>query len=277
MRFSERHGLVSPRRSFQKNELDTPTRNRLINEFTKSYLSRFTDRLLNDDGKAVFVRLLGEFFRKPIHSATDSYDTASKTLSKWASECEWYELLDLLEFIVQMRTSESYAQTRRPHFIAACNKIFEEEKVAYRFVKSQIVPIVDESEIVAIEQALAASDSFDGVRVHLNRALQLYSDRKSPDYRNTIKEAISAVESACRVISGKSGATLSDAIKIIEKKHTIHRAMKEAVIKLYGYTSDRQGIRHALVGDDKVGHAEAKLMLVGCSAFCNYLIEQCGE
>ena len=52
----------------------------------------------------------------------------------------------------------------------------------------------------------------------------------------------------------------------------IHPALKGAFSKLYGYTSDASGVRHAgeLGGKDST-FEEAKFMLVSCCAFVNYL------
>lgn len=149
--------------------------------------------------------------------------------------------------------------------------------MGYRFVKNTITPITDKAEIASMEQTLESGHAFEGVMAHMSRALELYSQRKDPDYRNSIKEAILAVESAAKVISGKKKATLFDTLNSIDKAHGLHPALKEALIKLYGYSSDKQGIRHALTDLPNVGHAEAKLMLIGCSAFCNYMIEQYGS
>jgi len=52
------------------------------------------------------------------------------------------------------------------------------------------------------------------------------------------------------------------------------RALKQAFEKLYGYSSDADGIRHALMGDSNVDFEEAKYMLVTCCAFVNYLAEK---
>jgi len=56
------------------------------------------------------------------------------------------------------------------------------------------------------------SDSVEVVNsiTDLSRALELLSDRKQPDYRNSIKESISAVEATCQVFASKSRATLGD-------------------------------------------------------------------
>jgi hypothetical protein len=47
-------------------------------------------------------------------------------------------------------------------------------------------------------------------------------------------------------------------------------------VKLYGYTSDDSGIRHAILDQPTVGFDEAKFMIVSCSAFVNYLIAKAG-
>lgn len=51
--------------------------------------------------------------------------------------------------------------------------------------------------------------------------------------------------------------------------------MESAFSKLYGYTSDEGGIRHAEgLFVREVSFDEAKFMLVSCSAFVNYLIAE---
>ena len=52
-----------------------------------------------------------------------------------------------------------------------------------------------------------------------------------------------------RIVSEKPKATLSDALKAIEKNGLLHEALKDGFIKLYGYTSDADGIRHAMLDE----------------------------
>ncbi len=70
-------------------------------------------------------------------------------------------------------------------------------------------------------------------------------------------------------------ATLGDALKLLKDK--IHPAMKSAFEKLYGYTSDANGIRHSNGLERKFTFEEAKYMLISCSAFVNYLKENFEE
>lgn len=104
--------------------------------------------------------------------------------------------------------------------------------------------------------------------------MKFLSDRDNPNYRNSIKESISAVEAICKIIAKDSKATLGKALDIIEKslKVSMHPALKVAFDKLYGYTSTTEGIRHALMDLPKLDFEDAKFMLVACSAFINYLI-----
>jgi hypothetical protein len=113
------------------------------------------------------------------------------------------------------------------------------------------------------------SKSADTVREHIQAALAFMSDRTSPDFRNSIKESISAIEAIVRMKTGESAVGMSSTLK---KLPHLHPALREAMSKLYGYTSDANGIRHALMdGPSTTSYEDAKFMLVVCSAFASYL------
>jgi hypothetical protein len=44
--------------------------------------------------------------------------------------------------------------------------------------------------------------------------------------------------------------------------------------KLHGYASDEEGVRHGVTEATTVGDAEARLILVSCSAMMNFLIRK---
>ena len=101
-------------------------------------------------------------------------------------------------------------------------------------------------------------------------AVFLYKNR---DYDNSIKESISAVESKCQILTNSDKATLGKSLKSLAAN--IHPALKDAFEKLYGYTSDANGIRHANgLGEGNSTFAEAKYMLISCTAFINYLRDE---
>ena len=146
--------------------------------------------------------------------------------------------------------------------------------IGYRFVDGQLTPITDDIEIEAINQAI--NIKYEPVRIHLSKANKLMADRNAPDYENSIKESISAVEALCEILTEIKGkeATLGKMLKLLDDRGIeIHSGLKSAFNVLYGYTSDANGIRHAgNIGGPASTFEEAKYMLVSCSAFINYLI-----
>lgn len=134
--------------------------------------------------------------------------------------------------------------------------------------------MTDKNEIQEIEESLvnSAVPHLKSVYVHLSTALSLLSDRKSPDYRNSIKESISAVESISKIIAGDRKAELGKALKVLSDKIGLHNGLKAGFSSIYGYTSDEGGIRHAMSDEKEIYFEDAKYMLVACSAFVNYLI-----
>jgi uncharacterized protein with PIN domain len=190
-------------------------------------------------------------------------------LRKYFFTCEWYEVYDFIEFVANTYSATATNQS----FMEACNGVLEREMSGYRFVGGQIAQITSEEELNEVEEALQASASSRPVAVHLQSALSLLTSRTSPDYRNSIKESISAVEAICNLIVGDSSSTLGQVLKDLEKKKAVvvHPALKGAFDKLYGYTSNAEGIRHALLEESNLSFEDAKLMLVSCSAFTNYL------
>lgn len=188
-------------------------------------------------------------------------------LRNWFFKAEWYEVYDLLEFLSLIDSNGLNIS-----FDENCNRALKKELSAFRVIKGKIVQITSEEEIIEIEQAINDTNPWKSVNTHLVTALELLADRKKPNYRNSIKESISAVEAICKIITGNESATLGESLTVIEKKHALHGALKKAFSSLYGFTSDSSGIRHALLENDvAVGFEEAKFMLVSCSAFINFL------
>jgi hypothetical protein len=177
---------------------------------------------------------------------------------------EWYKVYDLIE--------EFYRYFGYKSIKNKINEILEKENCAYRLVDSNIVEITAECEIKEIEKA-AASNNDIAVKSHITKALSHLSDRENPDYRNSIKESISAVEALCRKFTGES--TLDKSLKKLESKGLVlNPQLKAGLEKIYFYTNSEGGLRHSLLDESKVDQADAKFMLVSCSAFVNYIISK---
>lgn len=158
-----------------------------------------------------------------------------------------------------------------PSFVQELNKEFERVNYGYRIVNNHVIPITDPIEIDEIEKA--TKEITDNVKEHLNKALLFLSDKKSPDYRNSVKESLSAVEAFCYKYTKK--VTLTDSLKVLDKKGVLHNQLKDAFDSLYYYSSAKNtGSRHGWAIEDNTfvpTYYEARFMLVTCSAFINYI------
>ena len=79
------------------------------------------------------------------------------------------------------------------------------------------------------------------------------------------------------MIDPKASKTLGPALNSLEKAGLLkHQSLKAAFEKLYGYTSNEQGIRHALLDQDSpdVGLDEAVFMFGACASFAAYLAKK---
>ncbi len=188
----------------------------------------------------------------------------------------WFQKLNLIEFTIKYLYTQDGKRSRScpvaNRFVRQLNFEFERLNFAYRIVGQEIVEITSKSEIATIEDAMVNTSR--NIKTHLNRALELYAQRPTADYRNSIKESISAVEAFCREKTGEN--SLGKALNHLETNGIIiPKLLKAAFDKLYAYTNQPDtGIRHALMDNDGAytpASEEALFMLVSCSAFLNYL------
>lgn len=270
MNFSQRKGLKPVKSVMQIDSMDTDLRNGLWNALRFFYWEKMRDQSYLPNVKSIyflFELLWHDFFKKPLDTLDNYWPNTYKAIREKFFNSAWYEVYDFIEFIA----NNALDKGNNKDFMTFCNATLERELSAYRFVDSKITQITSEQEISEIEEALKSSKLLKPVSHHLKRALDLLTDRKSPDYRNSIKESISAVEATCNLIAKNTKATLGQALKELENKMDLHPALKKAFDSLYGYTSDAEGIRHALLDESNLDFEDAKFMLVSCSAFVNYL------
>ena len=135
---------------------------------------------------------------------------------------EWYTIFDFIERYLEICDADKAVRMQ-----GEFNRILESEVCAYRILDKKVIPITNKSEISTVEEAMNVD--FDSVRIHLEKALGLFADRRRPDYENSIKESISAVEAMCCIITGLNGknATLGNTLKKLKENNVhIHQAME---------------------------------------------------
>lgn len=263
--FADRNEITKINTIIQKDSLDDRTRNSIVNIIdvmleicrnklglteTYSYIFKYIFYVTNDE-----IPYYDGDKRKVIVEGVKKDWTYSDIFSFLEAFLDWY--------IEKTFDDEVYS---------IFNTVFEKECVGYRFINGEVTDIIDSEEIKEIEEAL--DTEYSACKKSITKALNLLYDRENPDYSNSVKESISAIESMCNIILGTKNSTLGEALNKLEKNGLkIHGAMKNAFSALYGYTSDKSGIRHNLGVDEKTTFEEAKYMLVSCSAFLNYLIQ----
>ncbi|MFV3334172.1 AbiJ-NTD4 domain-containing protein [Pseudomonas sp. NY15437] len=267
MGFSEKYGYVVPKDIVQIDSMDMPLRIGLWNALIEVVWSRYDrsryfssteNRRIRNLTSVIWVSYLG----KALDARGNKWDEIYGKIRSNFFECPWNSVYDFLELVVQNYEFRSSYQT----LVDRCNKVLEKEVSAYRFVGKEIVRITEQHEVDEIEQAIGGASSGD--KTHMIRALEFLSDRDKPDYRNSIKESISAVESLAQNTLGEKG-TLGQLLKKLEEKIELHRSLKSAFTSLYGYASDEDGIRHGMLDEANIKFEDAKFMLVACSAFIN--------
>jgi hypothetical protein len=208
-----------------------------------------------------------------LHWTTDTlphrpFEAVNKLKNEWMAST-WEILFDTFEFSVELLASDS---TDRPKWFSAMNTLLEKEGCAYRFVAEELVPITNPTEVAAVTSA--ADCAISAVGEHIRGALTLLPPNPDSSPRNSVKESLSAVESALKHLTGKPAATLGEGLREFESKYGhIHESIRRGLDKLYAYTNQPDGIRHALVDDAaEVTVDDARFMVVTCSAFANYLV-----
>jgi hypothetical protein len=180
----------------------------------------------------------------------------------------WESVYGTLEFIIRHPACPADLPTQIDEVLRRCRSAYGV------FDGDTIGRVTSDEEAIALTAALKATHgkSFSGAHSHLKSAISALT---AGNAAASIRESISAVESAALVIA-PGAKTLGPALSVIEKRHHIHGALTEGFKKLYGFTSDEKGIRHALLDkpDAEVDDTDALYMLGACASFVTYLVNR---
>jgi hypothetical protein len=271
MWFSQRKGYKSVKNIVQLERMDDNLRNALWNALCEGLFDLegfFTPNYNNPNRVELLAPQFTDawwtiFLKKTKDTKPRDFNQIYVEMRESFFRSEWNEVYDLVEFTFSRFPYHKLLEDK-------INAALESECSGYRVVGQRIVEITNQGELEAVDEALNQKE-FSSASKHLHRALELVSDKRNTDPRNSIKESISAVESAAKEITKLPKATLEDAIKTLEKNGELHACLKAGFSKLYAYTSDKGGIRHAMLDEPNLTKADAFFFLVTCSAFINYL------
>lgn len=220
------------------------------------------NKILKDMLKSLWTEHLSNSIEDFMSFSYDSWIIMQADLKKYFFNCTWKNALEFIAFI--SIKDPVYGRG----FIETCNGILEKNSPSHRIVNGKPIETISSVDRQNVDQILSYEYPIRFVQEHINTALKLLHNG---DFRNSIKESISAVECICKLITKDKKLTLGEALKKIDKNLNIHKALQQAFQIMYGYTSDADGIRHALMKESSLDYEDALYMVTTCSAFINYL------
>jgi hypothetical protein len=205
---------------------------------------------------------------RPLDEWSPEIGAIRRDLRKCIETLPFNRLFDLIQFTLRHSSCP-------PNFASRMRQVFLRCRLAYTIDEGQpptIVPAVTPEEGSAVIGALQTlrKARLGGAESHLRNASECINAR---DWAGSVRESIHAVESVARQLDSKACGGLKPALESLERRGGLHPALKAAFNKLYGYTSDEQGVRHALLDrpDHNVRMDEALFMLSACASFASYL------
>ncbi len=280
-KFSDRIGITKSNTIILLDSLSRELRNQLWNSFDIYYLlkSKKNPDHTTLEGSYLYnmaIKVWMYYLKHTIDTIPYFEKEFINGIRQYVLTKDWYEIYNFLDFCLDLADDTGID---KKNYIDFTNKLLKEELSGYRIIDDCFAPITNEEQLKSINDSieLAKDKSLNGVYSHISAALQFLSTKevnKTDKYRNSIKESISAVEALCNKLNNKKSDGLKGAFSKLKTKVKIHSALEEGFIKLYGYTSDSDGIRHTIMEEPDLDVEDAIYMLVTCSAFVHYLIQK---
>jgi len=219
--------------------------------------------------ETIFEELSTEHYQLTLEEADalDIFDAIDRCQQSIYDE-PFNRVLDLVERIMRHRSCPDV-------FCDEMAGAFSKAQLPYTVILGEhptIVPAFSEEEGKAISAGLGDTEmaGLSGAHAYLKKAVEQF---RRGEFRDSVRESICAVESACKSLTQKN---LAMAVRALERDGVVHPALGSAFRKLYGYASNEEGVRHALKesGQTRVRGEEAAFMLSACAAFCSYLAQK---
>ena len=266
--FSVAFGYADLPQQMKLGELPQEARIGLWNAFFSTFQERYsTLRGMDYEWEEILTAAHADHFNLALDTFTIQPEHILGFYKRHFLEAEINGVFDLILFLAR--------KDQCPYdFLLMVKRVFVNHRLAYVFDTNtrtifQAYTPEEGQAMVAAVNALV-NEGLNGAGRHLIQAADFANEGR---WERSVHESISAVESVACQIEPKSN-TLGAALKKLEKQGLLaHPALNQGFGKLYGYTSNEQGVRHALLdqGQSNVGQDEAVFMLGACASFASYL------
>ena len=206
---------------------------------------------------------------KPADEFSSAYEAHASEIKKLFLHGAFNQVFDFLQVVLRHPST--------PHeFRDSVSSVLRYCMCAYTVIEDgpTIVPISLPEQRKSIQDAFRVLKPglFKGARSHLRKSAECINNG---DLAGSVRESIHAVESVARRLNADAEKSLKPALDALSQKAPLHPAFKRGIENLYGYTSDEDGIRHALLGEqEKVDIDDAVFMFGACTSFTAYLVNK---
>lgn len=274
MPFSQRSGFEPIPPQLKLNEVSDELR-RLIFYYVNLEIDResytpYAGAIFKDEWRRVAQDLHVLFFGQPADSFDHGTYENEKRIKLFVERADIGRLFNFVEFMVRHRAVSTVLKRE-------LTEAFVTARAAYRIIdNSHIAAIGNEEQAEAFARAIADAEAKNATAAR-KQLISAGVALRNGDWAGSVRESIHAVE-AVAVQLAPGTDTLGAALKVLEQRGHMHGSLKAAFGSLYGYSSDQEGVRHALVFDDEaqVDETDALFMLGACASFVSYVLARAG-
>jgi hypothetical protein len=188
-------------------------------------------------------------------------------------EAPWWEFYEVCEALVRVAKDQSEVVSR-------IEALFAAENLAYAMTDAGIVWRYSTPAKQTIEQAerLLVEDPELVAAARQWRKAQEHLSKRPPDYENCVKDAIGSLEGVARILTGKTGQTLSRILPDLARRVGMHKTLETAIDKLYAYRGDEEGVAHGATSTELANlAAEAEMILSWTAGAIVYFTKKNGR
>lgn len=272
--FSQRYGYEDVPQTLQLEELPPTVRvaiwNMLYLHLNGARKGRYSPYVVGAPWSRILVDLYSLHDNRPLDEWNSNFEDWCSELRHRVERTEINHVFDLIEYL--MRHSECPQE-----FIVRMANVFRSNQLAYTIDAGPPPTIVPATTPEEGDQLKGNLKELRAAGLHAATAYLRTASKciNEGDWLGSVRESIHTVESVAKqIVPDGEKATLGKALNVLQKRGVLqHKALKEALSKLYGYTSDEQGIRHPRLEktEPNVTIDEAVFMLGACASFASYL------
>jgi hypothetical protein len=175
----------------------------------------------------------------------------------------------------EVKTSRGDIQS---YIAVELQRLFFEEGLAYEFAEGVVRRRGRKHtvELLAKTQVVLGDPQLLSARKHYDKALQFFRHPSTPDYENSVKEAVCAVEAAGKILFPEAKAsTLGDLIKwlVSAENLAVPRAIGHTLTGVYAFRSGGEGVAHGAASGGKVTLEVAEYILGICASQVIFLVD----